>query len=116
MVQLVVSVALLLFASTRADLPAWGGLLDAAIAFTLIATAFLIWRRAGDRVGLRDLRLSHGVAATVPALVLVTIWWYRDSLDFNILLPGLAWRTWLVLYTLPSVLTLRSDTAPRSSR
>ena len=115
-VQLVVSVALLLFASTRADLPAWGGPLDAAIAFTLIATAFLIWRRAGDRVGLPELRLGHAVAAIVPALVLVAIWWYRDSLDFNILLPGLAWRTWLVLYTLPSVFTLRPGTVPRASR
>lgn len=86
------------------------------IAFTLVATAFLIWRRAGDRPGLGQLRLAHGVAAIVPALVLVAIWWYRDSLDFNILLPGLAWRTWLVLYTLPSALSLLSDTAPRASR
>jgi len=38
--------------------------------------------------------------------VLVAIWWYRDSLDFNILLPGLAWRAWLVLYTIPSALAL----------
>lgn len=106
LVQLVVSVALLLFASTRSDLPAWGGPLDVAIAFTLVATAFLIWRRAGDRAGLRELRIGHGVAAIVPTLVLVAIWWYRDSLDFNVLLPGLAWRTWLVLYTIPSALAL----------
>jgi len=42
----------------------------------------------------------------VAALVLVAIWWYRESLDFNVLLPGLAWRTWLVPYTLPSALAL----------
>ena len=76
------------------------------MAFTLVGTAFLIWRRAGDRSGLRELSLGHTIATTVPALVLVAIWWYRESLDLNILLPGLAWRTWLVLYTIPSALTL----------
>jgi len=50
--------------------------------------------------------VRHGLAATVPALMLVAIWWYRDSLDLNVLLPGLAWRTWLVLYTVPSALAL----------
>ncbi len=63
---------------------------------------FLIWRRAGSAAGMRELRIGHGVAA----IVLAAIWWYRESLDFNILLPGLAWRTWHVLYTIPSALAL----------
>jgi hypothetical protein len=84
----------------------WGGPLDVAIAFTLVGTSVLIWRRAGDGSGLREFRVGHGVAAIVPALILVAISWYRESLDFNVLLPGLAWRTWLVLYTLPSALAL----------
>ncbi len=98
-------------------MPSWGGPLDVAIAFTLIATSFLVWRRAGERVGPAELRARHAVAAVVPALVLAAMWWYRDALDFNVLLPGLAWRTWLVLYTLPSILTLVARTtrpAPRS--
>ena len=74
------------------------------MAFTLVATGFLIWRRAGNRVGLEEFRAGHAIAAIVPALALAAIWWYRESLDFNILLPGLAWRTWLVLYTVPSAL------------
>jgi hypothetical protein len=106
-------VTLLLIASTRSDLPPWGGPVDVIIAFTLVATAFLIWRRAGDRAGLGELRIGHGVAAVVPALVLAAMWWYRESLDFNILLPGLAWRTWLVLYTLPFALTLFASRASR---
>jgi len=113
--QLVVSSALLLRASTRTDLPAWGGPLDVIVAFTLVATGLLIWRRAGDRTGLPELRIGHGVAAIVPALVLAAIWWYRDAVDLNVLLPGLAWRTWLVLYTLPFALTLLSRTAPRGA-
>ena len=76
------------------------------IALTLVGTGFLIWRRAGDRAGIREFRVGHSVAAIVPALMLAAIWWYRDSLDFNVLLPGLAWRTWLVLYTIPSGLAL----------
>ncbi|HEY7625244.1 MAG TPA: hypothetical protein VIA63_09490 [Candidatus Limnocylindria bacterium] len=87
-----------------------------AIAFTLVATSLLIWRRAGDRAGVTELRASHAVAAIVPALVLAAMWWYRDSLDFNVLLPGLAWRTWLVLYTLPSILTLFRRTAQPAAR
>jgi hypothetical protein len=93
-------------ASAGADLPSWGGPLDVLIAFTLVATSFLIWRRAGNRAGIGEFRVGHGVAAVVPALMLAGIWWYRETLDFNILLPGLAWRTWLVLYTVPSALVL----------
>ena len=100
------SVALLLIASTRSDLPSWGGIVDGIIAFTLVGTSFFVWRRGGEAATLRDLRIGHGLAATVPALMLVAIWWYRDSLDLNVLLPGLAWRTWLVLYTVPSALAL----------
>ncbi len=76
------------------------------MAFTLVATAFLIWRKAGNAAGIRKFRIGHGVAAVGPALVLAAIWWYRESLDFNVLLPGLAWRTWLILYTIPSALAL----------
>ena len=96
----------MLFASTRADLPSWGGPLDVVIAFTLVATALLIWRRAGNAAEIREYRIGHGVAAVVPALVLAALWWYRESLDFNVLLPGLAWRIWLVLYTIPYALAL----------
>ena len=99
----------MLIASTRADLPPWGGPLDVAIAFTLVATSFLIWRRAGNRAGIEEFRIGHGVAAIVPALALAAMWWYREALDFNVLLPGLAWRTWLVLYTIPSALALVSS-------
>jgi hypothetical protein len=113
LVQLATSLALLLYASTRTDLPSWGGPLDVVIAFTLVATAFLIWRRAGTRTTPSDLRLGHRVAAGVPALLLAALWWYRDALDFNVLLPGLAWRTWLVLYTLPFALTSLRSTAPQ---
>ena len=110
------SCALLLFASTRSDLPSWGGPLDGIIAFTLVATGFLVWRRAGDRSTLAEFRAGHAVAAIVPALLLAAIWWYRESLDFNVLLPGLAWRTWLVLYTVPFALTLLLRRPPRASR
>ena len=115
-VQLAISIALLLFASTGADLPPWGGRLDGLIAFTLVATGFIIWRRAADNAGRWELRIGHGVAAIVPALVLVAIWCYREALDFNVLLPGLAWRTWLVLYTMPFAVTLLNRTAPPGAR
>jgi hypothetical protein len=54
--------------------------------------------RSGDRVQLRELRFGHALAAATRALVLLAIWWNREAIDFNVLLPGLAWRIWLVLH------------------
>jgi hypothetical protein len=103
--ELTVSLALLLFASTSDELPAWGGPLDVAVAVALVVTAAWIWSRAMRRVDASSLRPAHIIAATVPALTLAAIWFYREQLDLNVLLPGLAWRTFLFLYSLPSCLT-----------
>ena len=101
-----VSLALLLYASTSPDeLPAWGGPLDVGVAAALFVTAAWIWSRAQRRVDASSLGPAHIVAATVPAITLAALWIYREQLDLNVLLPGLAWRTFLFLYSLPSCLT-----------
>ena len=91
------------------------GPLDGVVAFTLVATALLIWRRAGTRTALSDFRLGPSLAAIVPALMLVALWWYRGAVDLNVLLPGVAWRTWLVLYTVPFARTCLRSTARQGS-
>ena len=102
--EVVVSLALLLTASTRSDLPVWGGPVDGVLAFAVVGTAAWIWMVAPKVRHPRSLAIGHAAAATIPALEIAAVWWFRDALDLNILLPGLAWRTFIVLYTLPSAI------------
>jgi hypothetical protein len=102
--EVIVSVALLLIASTRSELPAWGGPVDGVLAFAVVATAASIWWVAPKIRSASSLSIGHAAAATIPALEIAAVWWLRDQLDLNILLPGLAWRTFIVLYTLPAAI------------
>jgi hypothetical protein len=103
--QLAASVALLLIASTSRDkLPGWGGAVDGLLAFTLVTTAALIQRLGAKAVGRTALQRAHEIASVVPAMIFVALWLFRDRLTWNILLPGLAWRTFFVLYVLPASL------------
>lgn len=46
------------------------------------------------------------MATTLPAVMLVLLWIFRDRLIWNILLPGLAWRSFVVLSALPLALVV----------
>jgi len=99
-----ISTALLLIASTtKTPLPAWGGYLDVAIV-VLIAFIGITIHQRNKSAPRYD--ISHQVAIYLFPLILVGMWVYRDSLDFNILLPGLAWRTYFFLSILPHGLNL----------
>ena len=112
--EAIVSVALLLIASTsRSNLPDWGGPVDVAIAFALVGTAAWIWMIAQKVRDTRSLSIGHTAAATVPALEIAAVWFFRDAVDLNVLLPGLAWRTFIVLYTVPAALDAWRGSAAR---
>ena len=112
--EAIVSVALLLIASTsRSDLPDWGGPIDVAIAFTLVGTAAAIWMLAPKTRDAWALSVGHAAAATIPALVIAAVWYFRDDVDLNVLLPGLAWRTFVVLYSIPAALSVWRGAAVR---
>ena len=103
--ETLVSIALLLVASTsRSSLPDWGGPVDVAIAFALVGTAAWIWTLAPKTRDGWALSVGHAAAATIPALLLAGVWYFRDEVDLNVLLPGLAWRTFIVLYSVPAAL------------
>jgi hypothetical protein len=103
--EVVVSVMLLLIASTtRSNLPDWGGPVDVALAFALVGTAAWIWMLAPKTRDAWALSVGHAAAATIPALVIAAVWFFRKELDLNVLLPGLAWRTFIVLYSVPAAL------------
>ena len=99
-----VSTAILLIASTaKKPVPAWGGYLDVGIVILIAFIGFSIHQR---NKSLPRYDFSHQVAIILFPLILVSMWLYRNSLNFNILLPGLAWRTYFFLSILPHSLAL----------
>jgi hypothetical protein len=99
-----VSTAILLIASTaKTPIPTWGGYLDVCIVVLIAFTGFTIYQR-NKSVPRYD--RSYQVAVYLFPLILVGMWIYRASLDFNILLPGAAWRTYFFLSILPHALNL----------
>ena len=104
LVVFLISTALVLIASTaKTPLPAWGGYLDVGIVVLLAFIGIAIRQR--DKSTPRY-DISHQVAVYLFPFVLVVMWLYRNSIDFNILLPGLAWRIYFFLSILPHGLDL----------
>ena len=99
-----VSIAIVLIASTAKNpLPAWGGYLDVGIVALIFMNGFAIHRMKESRP---DYYISHQAAVYLFPIILVGLWIYREILDFNILLPGLAWRTFFFFSILPYGLNL----------
>jgi hypothetical protein len=100
----IVSTALLLFASTsQAPIPAWGGYLDVGIVILIFIIGFTIQRRS---TGAPRYDVSHHTAVYLFPLILVGMWLNREALDFNILLPGVAWRSYFFLSIVPYAVSL----------
>lgn len=103
--QAAASFAILIWASTTPPpLPRWGGPIDVALALTLAGTVFVLQTRAGGLGEPADVWRAHATVVTIPSAVLVAVWLWRSHLDFNILLPGLAWRLFLLLYAVPAII------------
>jgi hypothetical protein len=99
-----ISTAIVLMASTaKTQVPLWGGYIDVGIVVLLAAVGFTIHQR---HKGNPQYEISHHVAVYLVPSILVGMWIFRNSLDFNILLPGLAWRTYFFLSILPHALPL----------
>jgi hypothetical protein len=107
MILFVISTTILLIASvastSRTPVPAWGGYLDVGIVFLIAFSGFVIYQRNKSTP---RYDISHHMAIYLFPLMLVGTWIYRDSLDFNIFLPGVAWRTYFFLSTLPHAVNL----------
>lgn len=106
-----VSLALLLWASTTSRVIAagevtWQGLVDGVTAFVLVIVGMLIYTKANALIGDAARRLSYVIATALPPVMLVAMWLAADRLRWNVLLPGLAWRTWILLQTLPAAIAL----------
>ena len=99
-----ISTTILLLASTaRTRVPIWCGYLDVSLVVLIAVTGFIIYQRSK---GTARYYISHQIAIYLFPVILVGMWIYRDALDFNILLPGVAWRTYFFLSILPHAVTL----------
>ena len=81
----------------------WAGYVDVGIVVLIVINGFAIY--ALNKSELRY-EISHQTAIYMFPIILLGMWLYRNRLDFNILLPGLAWRTFFLLHVLPYALNI----------
>ena len=83
--------------------PSVGGYLDVGIVVLIFINGFTIHGMNKSRPAYY---ISYQAALYLFPIILTGLWIYRDMLDFNILLPGLAWRTFFFFGILPYGLNL----------
>jgi hypothetical protein len=94
----------------------WLGLADVGVAALLLTAAFTVASRArsqvtdGDR--LMAFRVSQGLFWVIPVL-LIGFFIAPERIDWDVLTVGLAWRGWLLLHTLPYLISVTTDTPAR---
>lgn len=101
----IVSVTYLWFASTsKTALPAWGGYADAILALVIASLGFAIFVQGR---GNPHYQAGHRAALNIVPVLLLGMWVLRPLFNFDILLPGLAWRVFFFLHILPYGAALR---------
>jgi hypothetical protein len=99
-----------------AAFPKWWGILDVTLAFVLAVLALVMLgvtqgkvNKHAEDVSYRAYRiLAHGILLMLAVFFLV-----GDRITWNNCLTGFAWRTWLLLYTLPAWITTADPQAER---
>jgi hypothetical protein len=93
----------------RAQRATWIGALDVTLAVALLAAAMTIISAARGRIGVAVRETCYQlyrVLATLPLILFVVFLLLGDRLAWDVLLPGLGWRAWLLVYVLPAWLAL----------
>ena len=107
---LAVSTAFPVAASLSAQPPArWIGLADALIAFALAAVAFAIVSRGPREFDAATVRTAFRVyrhGASLLLLLVVLFFAAGRRVNWTVLLIGLAWRSWLTAWVLPSAIAV----------
>jgi hypothetical protein len=86
------------------------GILDVVVALALVITGFYLVSvtAAPDDVRADRAVAWYRVTGAVPLVLLVVFFLAGSHVRWDVLLPGLAWRGWLLMYSLPAMLgTLR---------
>jgi hypothetical protein len=93
-------------------LPTWVGLTDVMLALVIIAlmVGVTIKTRGEFNSAIKERSFDiYRLLAAFPLLLLAIFFLFGDRIHWEILLPGLAWRTWVFVYSTPSILALRSE-------
>ena len=93
-----------------ADPPLILGVADIVVAAMLVTAAILVDGRTRAFVDNRHRAAAYGVSRKAAAGVLVLLALFllgRPRIRWDVLVTGLAWRGWLLLYVLPGLLALR---------
>lgn len=92
----------------------WLGVADGVIALMLVVTAMAVASRTrlvvSDRDRLAALEVTRAVVTVIPIL-LVVFFLAGTRIDWTVLIIGLAWRGWLLIYTLPFLTAALSEQA-----
>ena len=103
-----ISTFILLIAGTaKTPLPKWGGYVDVSIAILIAVLGFTIF---GMNKTSLQYETNHRVTLYLLPVLLLGMWLLRNVFDFNILLPGLAWRTFFFMHILPYGLNVWKQT------
>lgn len=89
--------------------PVWIGALDVLIALVLVALLVIATTKARDKIDDHVKGTSFHIyqfLAVVPLFLWVIFFLFGDKIRWEILLPGLAWRAWALLYCIPSMVAL----------
>jgi hypothetical protein len=96
--------------------PNWLGALDVAVALALAVSAMVLATRNRDMVTDADRvsaqRVSQRVLTAIPVLLAI-FFIVGDRLDWTVLVIGLAWRGWLLVFTLPFLESSRTRAKDR---
>ena len=84
------------------------GLLDVGVALVLVAAGIFIASAKKPPTPENDwcAIACYKVIGSVPLVLLVVFFIAGSRVRWEVLLPGLAWRTWLLMYSLPAMLAM----------
>jgi hypothetical protein len=88
------------------QLPQWVGLLDVGVAITTMVFMLAVTAVADKKIADVDRQQAYQITLALSHLLLalLVIFFVAGGLiRWNVLLPGLAWRFWLLFYALPSI-------------
>ena len=80
-------------------------MVDVILAFTLVLMTMVLYARAQKRVSREEEAAAYRayrVLTHVIIVLLVIFLVFGDRIAWSIGLVGIAWRAWLMLYTLPA--------------
>lgn len=99
-----------------ADAPRWMGVADVGLAALLltaaISLAMQMQKRINDDDRLEAFRISQAVMSVIP--ILLALFFIAGSrIKWDVLVIGLGWRAWLLLYSLPFMIAAHRTAFPR---